>query len=133
AANYMGVHAATMGGVVITKDPADMMALVGTMKIVGSILGAWEAHEIMRGIKTLALRMERQCGNADQLAKHLAQHPGVKRVYYPNLGSPETNETVGRILRAPYSGALVSIELSDDSREGAFRFMDALQLCVRAT
>ena len=133
ATKYLSGHADTMGGVVITKEPADMMALVGTMKIVGSILGAWEAHEIMRGIKTLALRMERQCANAEQLANHLAQHPGVKRVYYPNLGSPETKETLGRILRAPYSGALVAIELSDDSREGAFRFMDALQMCVRAT
>ena len=133
ATKYLGGHADTMGGIVVTSEPADMMALVGAMKLMGGVLGVWEAHEIMRGIKTLGLRLERQCANAERLAEHLAEHPRVGQVYYPNLVTPSARETLRRILRAPYSGALVSIELSDNTREGAFRFMDALGMCVRAT
>src|SRR5437870_1500587 len=61
ATKYLGGHADTMGGVVVTRDAGDLLALVGVMKLVGGILGVWEAHEILRGVKTLAIRMERQC------------------------------------------------------------------------
>src|SRR6266542_2304766 len=80
ATKYLGGHADTMGGIVVTREPADMMALVGTMKLVGGVLGVWEAHEIMRGIKTLGLRLERQCANAERLAEHLNEHPRVSQV-----------------------------------------------------
>lgn len=130
---YLGGHADTMGGVVVIRDAADLMALVGTMKLVGGVLGVWEAHEVMRGIKTLGLRVERQCANAARLAEHLDGHRQVGRVYYPNLAAPTDRETLGRMLRHPHAGALVSIELADNTRDGAFRFMDALRLCVRAT
>lgn len=133
ATKYLGGHADTMGGVVVARDAADMMALVGVMKLVGGVLGVWEAHEIMRGIKTLGLRMERQCANAALLAKHLDNHGQVARVYYPGLAPPADGEAHRRMLRHPHAGALVSIELADNTRDGAFRFMDGLRLCVRAT
>jgi len=93
-------------------------------------LSPWEAHEILRGLKTLAVRMDRHCENARALAERLSDNPRVGRVYYPELSR---SESVGRLLREPYSGALVSIELKDDTREAAFRFMNALRLCVRST
>lgn len=133
ATKYLGGHADTMGGVVITRDSADMMALVGTMKLVGGVLGVWEAHEIMRGLKTLAVRLERQCTNAQRLAEYLDEHPRVRQVFFPNFGMPSQLEIRRRMLRAPHAGALVAIELSDHTREGAFRFMDALKMCVRST
>ena len=133
ATKYLGGHADTMGGVVVTRDARDLLALVGVMKLVGGILGVWEAHEILRGVKTLAIRMERQCANAAQLAQHLARHPHVIRVHYPGFASPDEPETVRRMLRQPHRGALVSLELSENTREAAFRFMDALRLCVRST
>jgi cystathionine beta-lyase/cystathionine gamma-synthase len=133
ATKYLGGHADAMGGIVVTSEATDMMALVGIMKLAGGVLGVWEAHEIMRGIKTLGLRVERQCANAALLAEHLSQHPQVLRVYYPGLAGGRESETLGRILRAPHAGALVSLELRDNTREGAYRFMDALRLCVRAT
>ncbi|MEJ7708942.1 MAG: PLP-dependent transferase [Pyrinomonadaceae bacterium] len=61
----------------------------------------------------------------------LAEHPQIARVYYPALN--EEQDVIKRLLRAPHAGALVTIVLRNDTREGAFRFMDALQLCVRAT
>ena len=133
ATKFLGGHADTMGGIVVTSEAADMMGLVGTLKLVGSVLSVWEAHEIMRGIKTLGLRLERQCANAARLAEQLAAHPQVQRVHYPGLAAPAEREISSRMLRPPHAGALVSIELRENTREGAFRFMDALRMCVRAT
>jgi cystathionine gamma-synthase/methionine-gamma-lyase len=76
--------------------------------------------------------MDRHCENAATLAEHLRDHPRVGRVYYPGFAT-ERRDIVRRILRVSQSGALVSIELKDDSRETAFRFMDSLKLCVRST
>jgi cystathionine beta-lyase/cystathionine gamma-synthase len=132
ATKYLGGHGDTMGGVVVSGDEMDSLALVSVMKLVGGVLGVWEAHEILRGLKTLAIRMERQCNNARELALHLQKDERVKVVYYPGL-SGDRADVVQRILRAPFGGALVSIDLGTQTREAAFRFMDALQLCLRST
>lgn len=115
ATKYLGGHADAMGGVVISRDQMDSLALVSVMKLVGGVIGVWDAHEILRGLKTLAVRMERQCENTRSLANYLSEHPAIGRVHYPGLG------------------ACVSIELREDTRDAAFRFMDALKLCVRST
>jgi cystathionine gamma-synthase/methionine-gamma-lyase len=133
ATKYMSGHADAMGGVVIAKESFDHPALINIMKLAGGVLGPWDAHEILRGIKTMGLRVERQCANADRIAQQLSSNPRVARVYYPSLPGAETPETLQRILQPPHAGAMVSIELAENSREAAFRFMDALQICVRAT
>jgi cystathionine gamma-synthase/methionine-gamma-lyase len=133
ATKYLGGHADTMGGIVVTREEPERAPLVSAMKLAGGILGPWDAHEIQRGLKTLALRMERQCANACRIAEQLARDGRVARVYYPALGSESSQSVLRRTLRAPYAGAMVSIDLSPDTREAAFRFMDALRLCVRST
>ena len=115
ATKYLGGHADAMGGLVISRDEMDRAALVSVMKLVGGVLGVWEAHEILRGLKTLAVRLDRQCDNAKRLASYLREHAGIGRVHYPGLG------------------ALVSIELKENTQDAAFRFMDRLKLCVRST
>ena len=115
ATKYLGGHADTMGGIVVSGDEMDRPALVSVMKLAGAVLGVWDAHQILRGLKTLGVRLDRQCDNARRLASHLHEHARISRVHYPNLG------------------ALVSIELEEGTRESAFRFMDALRLCVRST
>ena len=115
ATKYLGGHADAMGGIVITRDEIDSNALISVMKLVGGVLGVWDAHEILRGLKTLAVRMDRQCENARALAGYLKEHERIGRVHYPGLG------------------ALVSIELRDNTKEAAFRFMNALKLIVRST
>jgi cystathionine gamma-synthase/methionine-gamma-lyase len=122
-----------IGGVVVVRDVADQAALVSIMKLVGGILGPWEAHEVLRGVKTLALRMERQCSNARYIAEQLATDRRVSRVHYPGIDGQGTQPVLRRMLRPPHAGAMVSIELPENSRESAFRFMDALRLCVRST
>src|SRR6185503_13595729 len=85
ATKYLGGHADAMGGLVVARDEVDLLALIGVMKLVGGVLGVWEAHEILRGLKTLGVRMDRQCTNAATLARHLLDHPKISRVYYPGL------------------------------------------------
>ncbi len=133
ATKFLSGHADVMGGVVVARDQVDLPTLIGVMKLVGGILGVWEAHQIHRGLKTLSVRMDRQCDNALRLANHLEKHEDVSRVYYPGLAPSQDQETMKRTLRPTHFGALVSIELRENTREAAFRFMDALTLCVRST
>ncbi|MBA2645876.1 MAG: PLP-dependent transferase [Pyrinomonadaceae bacterium] len=136
ATKYLGGHGDVTGGLAVAREESDTAALIGTMKLAGGILGVHEAHEILRGIKTLAIRMERQCANARALAEHLTGHPRVARVFYPahvSGGESPERTVLERTLRAPHAGALVTIELRESTREAAFRFMDALRLCVRST
>lgn len=131
ATKFIGGHADAMGGVAVSRDLADSAALIGVMKLVGGVLSPWEAHELLRGLKTLSLRMDRHCENSAVLAEHLRAHRRVGRIYFPGFVAPEQRAVGQRILRQ--SGALVSIQLKNDVREAAFRFMDALKLCVRST
>ena len=133
ATKYLGGHADAMGGVVIARQDIDRLALVSIMKLAGGVLSVWEAHQISRGIKTLGLRMERQCDNARRIAEHFKNDPRLSRVHYPSLSKAAASGLMGRVLRAPYAGALVTFELQDNTKEAAFRFMNALQLCVRLT
>ena len=133
ATKFLGGHADAMGGVAISQHEADGESLVRVMKYVGGVLSPWDAHQILRGIKTLAVRMERHCANASTVAAWLKKDERIARVHYPELTSGANAEIARRILRSSYFGALVSIELKDNSREAAFRFMDALKLCVRST
>jgi cystathionine gamma-synthase/methionine-gamma-lyase len=131
ATKYLSGHASVTAGIVVSKQLQDHDAVYQVMKLIGGILGPWEAHEVTRGIKTLPLRFERQCTNARRIADTLSKDKRVQRVYYPALC--EKPERLARILRPNFGGALVTLVLADDSREAAFRFMNALKLCVRAT
>jgi len=133
ATKYLGGHADVMGGIVVARDEVDLLALVGVMKLVGGVLGVWEAHEILRGLKTLAVRMDRQCENAANLAEYLSSHKGVSQVHYPAHSPDHSLDLMKRLFRSPHAGALVSIELKENTRDAAFRFMDAVTLCVRST
>jgi cystathionine gamma-synthase/methionine-gamma-lyase len=133
ATKYLGGHADAMGGLVVSRDEFDSVALVGVMKLVGGVLSVWDAHQILRGIKTLGVRLDRQCENARVLAEQLRKDDRIEEVYYPGYSSAVDLVTTRRMLRKPHSGALVSTKLKDDTREGAFRFMNALRLCVRST
>jgi cystathionine gamma-synthase/methionine-gamma-lyase len=132
ATKYLSGHCDVMGGAVVAREEADKLALIGVMKLVGGVLGPWDAHEILRGVKTLAVRLDRQCSNASYIATQLATHPIISRVHYPGLIA-DKDPTVYRTLRQDLAGALLSIELNPNTREAAFQFMDSLELCVRST
>jgi len=133
ATKYLGGHGDVMGGIVIAREEPQHNALRSIMKLAGGIMSPYDAHEIMRGLKTLALRVERQCANAQTIATRLSADRRVSRVHYPALATGDARRQLERTLRPHYAGAMVAIELANNTKEGAFRFMDALRLVLRST
>jgi cystathionine beta-lyase/cystathionine gamma-synthase len=118
--------------VVVAGPPYDA-AVESLRKLVGGVLGPFEAWLAHRGLKTLSLRMGRQCANAREVALRLSEHPKVAKVNHPSLEDHPDRGTVGRALSD--TGGLVSFELAVDpegGREAAFRFLNELELCVKA-
>jgi cystathionine gamma-synthase/methionine-gamma-lyase len=129
---YLAGHGDVLGGIVISDERhyEDLRALSRTC---GPVLGPFESYLTMRGVKTFALRMERQCANARRLADWLGEHPRVEQVHYPGDPAHPDTETVRRLLPDGLYGGIVSFEIKDAKREDVFGFMDRLKLIVRAT
>ncbi len=132
ATKYLGGHADATGGVVIAKEDFDKPALLGALTLAGGILSPWEAHSILRGIKTLGLRMEKQCSNAERLAAQLQKLPQISEVIYPKNFEGTQAEALDSTFHGSEYGAIVSIRLKEDTREAAYRFLNSLNLCTRA-
>jgi len=132
ATKFLGGHADATGGIVIAREDFDRPALLGALTLAGGVLSAWEAHSILRGLKTLGLRLEKQCRNAEKLAEFFLDCPQIEKVIYPSLATDEQAEVVSRILRKDFRGAVLGIRLTKNSREAVYKFMNALQLCTRA-
>ncbi len=133
ATKYLGGHGDVMGGIVVAREEPQHNLLRSVMKLAGGIMSPYDAHEILRGLKTLAVRVERQCANARAISEALAADRRVARVHYPALTTGEACRRLEHTLRGDHAGAMVAIELANNTKEGAFRFMDALRLVVRST
>ncbi len=129
---YLAGHGDVLGGIVVS-DEAHYEPLRAYSRIFGPVLGPFESYLTMRGVKTFALRVERQCANACRVATWLASHPSVERVYFPADPAHPDAATIRKLLPAGMYGAIVSFELKDAGRTEVFRFMDRLKLVVRAT
>jgi cystathionine gamma-synthase/methionine-gamma-lyase len=132
ATKYLGGHGDVMGGVVVATAErcAQMREL---LKLTGGNLGPMEAWLVLRGLKTLPLRMRQHSANAMQVAQWLATRPEVARVNYPGLPSHPQHALATRLFRAGLYGGMVSFELAGAGRKEVFRFMEALRLCLPAT
>src|SRR5688572_23889558 len=104
ATKFLGGHADATGGIVVAREEFDRPALMGALTLAGGVLSAWEAHSILRGLKTLGLRLERQCRNAEKLAEFFLDCPQVEKVIYPGLADEEQSEIAGRILYKNFRG-----------------------------
>ena len=129
ATKYLSGHGDLTAGVVVAGPPYDG-ALDQIRKLVGGTLGAFEAWLAHRGLKTLPLRMARQCENARVVSARLASHPKIAKVHHPSLEVHPDHEVARRVLSD--TGGLVSFELGAEGREAAFEFLNALEVCVRA-
>ena len=129
---YLSGHGDIMGGALICREEFRQLVTVLT-RTLGPNLGPFEAYLTMRGIKTLPLRVERQCENARRVAEWLKNHPRVERVYFP--GDPEHPdiETSRRLFPPDLFGGMMSFEIKDADREKVFAFMDGLEMIVPAT
>ena len=132
ATKYLGGHGDVLGGVVVTSA-ARRRELNEVNKLVGANLGPQEAWLVLRGIKTLPLRVQRQCENASQVAAWLADHPAVSHVNYPGLASHPQHALAARLLERDAFGAMISFDIRDGDRARVFRFMEALRLVLPAT
>jgi cystathionine gamma-synthase/methionine-gamma-lyase len=132
ATKYLGGHGDVLGGVVVTSA-ARHNELFEIQKLVGANLGPQDAWLIHRGLKTLPLRVERQCANAATVAAWLVQHPRVARVYYPGLASHPQHALANRMFGGAYYGAMISFDVADAGRAEVFRFMERLRLILPAT
>lgn len=130
ATKYLGGHGDLVAGIAVGNG-ADMQAvrLVGLKDMTGAVMAPLTAHLIMRGLKTLELRMERHCASAMAAADLLEAHPAVAAVHYPGLASFAQHELAARQM--PAFGGMIAFELVG-GMEAGIRFLDTLQLARRA-
>lgn len=127
---YLNGHSDVVGGIVVAGaegQVADQMAFLHNA--VGSIAGPFDSFLALRGVKTLALRMERHCSNALAIAQHLERHKAVKQVIYPGLPSHPQHELAKRQMHA--FGGMVSVVLDRDL-QGTLRMLERTQLFTLA-
>ena len=133
ATKYISGHGDSTAGVAITSKQSLLQQLRSYSILLGAMLGPFESYLTMRGLKTLALRMERHCANALQVARFLREHPAVEHVHYPGLENHPQYELATRLFRPGLYGGLLSFELKAQSKEAVAHFMDELRLCLPVT
>jgi len=132
ATKYLSGHGDVLGGVVVASGERSRQ-MRELLKLVGGNLGPDEAWLILRGLKTLPLRVRQQSENALLVARWLANRRGVARVYYPGLPTHPQHELAKRLLRPGLFGGMISFELAGAGRAEVFKFMEGLELCLPAT
>lgn len=130
ATKYLGGHGDLIAGAVVTsRERVDQIRFFGIKEMTGACISTIDAFLVLRGLKTLELRMERHCASAMRIAEKLARHPSVDEVYYPGLPQFPQAELARRQMQLP--GGMIALELRGGYEAGV-RFMDRLRLVTRA-
>jgi cystathionine gamma-synthase/methionine-gamma-lyase len=132
ATKYLAGHGDVLGGVVVS-DAENHENVRMLSRITGGTLGPFESYLTMRGIKTLALRYERQCQNARKLAECLASHPAVERVIYCADPKHPDAATIKQLFAPDLYGAILSFEIKNADKAAVFNFMNRLKMIVPGT
>lgn len=119
---YMGGHSDVVGGALITGDVELAEQLAFHQNAMGAVPGPFDAWLVLRGIKTLAVRMDRHCANAERVAAMLLGHPRVTQVLYPGLPEHPGHETAAKQMRG--FGGMVSFRVAGGEQA-------ALEVCGR--
>jgi len=127
ATKYLNGHGDVIAGFIIGKSKDIKFMRQNLMGDLGQVLSAWDAFLILRGLKTLALRMERHCSSAQKIAEFLAVHPQIEKVYYPGLPSHPQHGLAKRQMKG--MGGIVSFELKGGMQSGKV-FINALSLAM---
>jgi len=106
---YLGGHSDVVGGALVCSDDALAEQLTFHQNAIGAVAGPFDAWLVLRGIKTLGVRMDRHCANAERIVEFLAEHPAVSEVLYPGLASHPGHEVAARQMRR--FGGMVSFRL----------------------
>jgi len=122
---YLGGHSDVVGGAVIARKAEQLDPIRFLQNAVGSVPGPWDCYLVLRGLKTLAVRMERHCANARTIAHVLKTAAGVRRVFYPGLPDHPGYELAKSQMSG--FGGMITIELDGDS-ETTTRFCSSLRV-----
>jgi cystathionine gamma-lyase len=129
ATKYLNGHSDIVGGVAVVGDRSDLGPIIDRLAFlqnaVGAVAGPFDSFLAMRGLKTLALRMERHCANALSLASWLEQHPKIQLVRYPGLPSHPQHDLAAHQMHG--FGGMVTIHLDSDLA-GTRRFLEHTKL-----
>ena len=130
ATKYLGGHGDLIAGFAVgSLEDMTEMRVVGLKDMTGAVMAPMTAMLIMRGLKTLELRMERHCDNAMVIAKMLEDHEAVERVFYPGLESFEQYDLAQRQMKRP--GGMIAFELKG-GRQAGITAMNRLEMIQRA-
>lgn len=129
ATKFIGGHSDLLLGVVTARDPKLLAAIRASRDLTGAIPGTLEAFLATRGLRTLALRLERAQSNAMALAERLAAHPNVTRTRYPGLPTHPTHEAARRQLKN--FGTIISFDVAPNDTENAAATADAVTANLR--
>jgi cystathionine gamma-synthase len=121
---YLGGHSDLVGGALVLNDDATAERLRFLHNAVGAIPGPMDCYLALRGVKTLAVRMDAHCRGAGMVAAFLDQHPRVTRVHYPGLPAHPQHDVAGRQMHG--FGGMVSFEMG--SAEEAVRVAESTRL-----
>ncbi|MEQ9006436.1 MAG: PLP-dependent aspartate aminotransferase family protein [Ekhidna sp.] len=121
ATKYLGGHSDVIHGAIATSNKEILENLLFQVKSSGAVPGPMDCYLVLRGIKTLAVRVERAVSNAKKVADFLNEHPKVSEVHYPGLSSHPQHELAKKQMDD--FGGMVSFSLKDDSIEAATKFM----------
>lgn len=131
ATKYLNGHSDVIGGVaVIRADEALRDRLAYLQNAVGGVPSPFDAFLVLRGLKTLALRMERHCANALTIARFLEAHPKVERVYYPGLASHPQKALADRQMNGRYGGMVTAVLAG--GLEASRRFLERCRIFALA-
>lgn len=125
---YLNGHSDSVGGVVVTTKETEAERIGFLQNAVGAILSPFDAFLIMRGTKTLAVRMRQHDENGRAVAAFLSEHPKVQKVYYPGLGQHPQHERARRLMSG--FGGMIAFETG--SLAAAGRVLDNVRLCALA-
>ena len=130
ATKYLNGHGDVIAGIVVGKaDFISQCRMFGLKDMTGAVLSPFDAFLMARGLKTLDIRMERHCANAQKVAAFFTSHPAVAKVYYPGLDTFPGHEIAAKQMKLP--GGMISIELKAD-RAAVAAALNKLQLCTIA-
>lgn len=127
---YLGGHSDVVMGALVTSDEKIAKEIYRIQNSSGAICGPQDAFLVLRGVKTLHLRMQRHCENGQKMAEFLVKHPAVNQVYYPGLPNHKGHQ-IAKAQMNGYTG-MVSFNLKNDSSEAAYKVLAKCKLFALA-
>lgn len=131
ATKYLGGHSDVIAGALIMKDAELGEQMHFLQFATGATLGPQDSFLVLRGIKTLHLRMQRHCENGAKVAQYLEKHPKIKAVYYPGLASHPFHDLAKKQMQSGFGG-MVSFTFTSGAKADAIKFLESLKVFTLA-